>query len=305
MKLSFGKKIFLAIIGILVTSLVAFLVYTRFDELLLSALKEDYIFTWFVIAIAVSIVVISLLFSQRVDSSIRKDSSQRHAEISRRLTQNISHELKTPLASIQGYIETVIEHPDMPEETRRMFLERGLSQTRRMTGILGDLSLLNRMDDTDNIDTLFPFHPMDVMETLSLLSSEKASVIKAKGMSVRTGLPSKIELTGIESLIDSLFRNLLDNAIMYAGDGAVISISAYREGPFWHFTFADNGPGVDKEHLDHLFDRFYRVDEGRSRSNGGTGLGLSIVQNIIRRHGGTITASSNDPGLRFDFTLMR
>ena len=161
------------------------------------------------------------------------------------------------------------------------------------------------MGDTEDIDALFPMHPLDVMDTITQLSKEKAQVLQSKGMSFRTGLPSKVELNGNESLIYSIFRNLLDNAIMYAGDGAVISLSAYREGSSWHFTFADNGPGVDKEHLDHLFDRFYRVDKSRSRASGGTGLGLTIVRHAVRRHGGTITASSNDPGLRFDFTLRR
>jgi signal transduction histidine kinase len=193
----------------------------------------------------------------------------------------------------------------MPEETRIGFLSRCLSQTQRLTSLLDDLSLLNRMGDTEDIDALFPMHPIDVMDTITQLSKEKAPALQSKGMVFRTGLPSKIELNGNESLIYSIFRNLLDNAIMYAGDGAVISLSTYREGSSWHFTFADNGPGVDKEHLDHLFDRFYRVDKSRSRASGGTGLGLTIVRNAVRRHGGTITASSNDPGLRFDFTLRR
>lgn len=305
MKLSFGNKVFLSIAAVFAVIIIAVLTYLRFDNLLMSTLKEDFIFKWFGIGLIVILVVLSLLYSNKVDRDFKEDSSRKHTEISRQLTQNISHELKTPVASIKGYLETILENPDMPEETRIGFLSRCLSQTERLTSLLEDLSLLNRMGDTEDIDALFPMHPIDVMDTITQLSKEKAPALQSKGMSLRTGLPSKIDLNGNESLIYSIFRNLLDNAIMYAGDGAVISLSAYREGSSWHFTFADNGPGVDKEHLDHLFDRFYRVDKSRSRASGGTGLGLTIVRNAVRRHGGTITASSNDPGLRFDFTLRR
>ncbi len=305
MKLSFGNKVFLSIAAAFAVIIIAVLTYLRFDDLLMSTLKEDFIFKWFGIGLIVILVVLSLLYSNKVDRDFKEDSSRKHTEISRQLTQNISHELKTPVASIKGYLETILENPDMPEETRIGFLSRCLSQTQRLTSLLDDLSLLNRMGDTEDIDALFPMHPIDVMDTITQLSKEKAQVLQSKGMSFRTGLPSKIDLNGNESLIYSIFRNLLDNAIMYAGDGAVISLSAYREGSSWHFTFADNGPGVDKEHLDHLFDRFYRVDKSRSRASGGTGLGLTIVRNAVRRHGGTIAASSNDPGLRFDFTLRR
>jgi Signal transduction histidine kinase len=305
MKLSFGNKVFLSIAAAFAVIIIAVLTYLRFDDLLMSTLKEDLIFKWFGIGLFVFLVVFLLLYSNKVDRDFKEDSSRKHTEISRQLTQNISHELKTPVASIKGYLETILENPDMPEETRIGFLSRCLSQTQRLTSLLDDLSLLNRMGDTEDIDALFPMHPIDVMDTITQLSKEKAQVLQSKGMSLRTGLPSKIDLNGNESLIYSIFRNLLDNAIMYAGDGAVISLSAYREGSSWHFTFADNGPGVDKEHLDHLFDRFYRVDKSRSRASGGTGLGLTIVRNAVRRHGGTIAASSNDPGLRFDFTLRR
>ena len=288
MKLSFGNKVFLSIAAAFAVIIIAVLTYLRFDDLLMSTLKEDLIFKWFGIGLFVFLVVFLLLYSNKVDRDFKEDSSRKHTEISRQLTQNISHELKTPVASIKGYLETILENPDMPEETRIGFLSRCLSQTQRLTSLLDDLSLLNRMGDTEDIDALFPMHPIDVMDTITQLSKEKAQVLQSKGMSLRTGLPSKIDLNGNESLIYSIFRNLLDNAIMYAGDGAVISLSAYREGSSWHFTFADNGPGVDKEHLDHLFDRFYRVDKSRSRASGGTGLGLTIVRNAVRRHGGTI-----------------
>lgn len=302
MRISVGTRLFLSILAIFLAFIFAILAYLHFDIQLSSTLRDDYLFLWFGIFLIVVLVVTLLLFSLKVDRSLTAANSEENAHLRRQLTQNISHELKTPVASVQGYLETILDNPDMPEETRRTFLERSLSQTRRLSALLIDLSVLNRLDESD---ALFPFQSIDVVETLSLLSKEKAPALQAKGMSIQMDIPRMIELNGNEALIYSLFRNLLDNALMYAGDGAVITISAYRDGPFWHFTFADNGPGVPEEDLGRLFERFYRVDKGRSRANGGTGLGLSIVKNAVRRHGGTITATSNNPGLRFDFTLKR
>lgn len=302
MRISVGSRLFLSILAIFLAFIFAILAYLHFDIQLSSTLRDDYLFLWFGIFLIVVLVVTLLLFSLKVDRSLTAANSEENAHLRRQLTQNISHELKTPVASVQGYLETILDNPDMPEETRRTFLERSLSQTRRLSALLIDLSVLNRLDESD---ALFPFQSIDVVETLSLLSKEKAPALQAKGMSIQMDIPRMIELNGNEALIYSLFRNLLDNALMYAGDGAVITISAYRDGPFWHFTFADNGPGVPEEDLGRLFERFYRVDKGRSRANGGTGLGLSIVKNAVRRHGGTITATSNNPGLRFDFTLKR
>ena len=111
---------------------------------------------------------------------------------------------------------------------------------------------------------------------------------------------------GNQSLLYSVFRNLTDNAIAYAGEGTTITLSAKDEDRFWHFTFSDNGIGVPAEHLPRLFERFYRVDKGRSRKMGGTGLGLAIVKNAVLLHGGTISVR-NVPtgGLQFDFTLKK
>ena len=119
-------------------------------------------------------------------------------------------------------------------------------------------------------------------------------------------LPAHICVRGNMSLLYSVLRNLTDNAIAYAGVGTTITLTAHEEGEWWHFTFSDNGVGVGAEHLPRLFERFYRVDKGRSRKMGGTGLGLAIVKNAVLLHGGTITASNNpEGGLRFDFTLAK
>ena len=119
-------------------------------------------------------------------------------------------------------------------------------------------------------------------------------------------MPPALVVKGNPSMIYSIFRNLTDNAISYAGDGVTITLSAREDNAKWHFTFSDNGVGVPHEHLDRLFERFYRVDKGRSRKLGGTGLGLAIVKNAVLLHGGTISAANNmDGGLRFEFSINK
>ena len=119
-------------------------------------------------------------------------------------------------------------------------------------------------------------------------------------------LPATLVVQGNPSMIYSIFRNLTDNAISYAGEGTTITLTAREDMDRWHFTFSDNGVGVPYEHLGRLFERFYRVDKGRSRKLGGTGLGLAIVKNAVILHGGTISAANNiEGGLRFEFTIKK
>lgn len=313
---SLGTRLFLSITAIFVALVLAFIAYLHFDVQLSTTLRDDAFFFWFVISLAIVLVGVLLWFSRKMDSRISRSSREENAQMRRQLTQNISHELKTPVSGIQGYLETVLQNPDLPEEKRRLFLERSLAQTQRLSALLRDLSVLNRMDDADAA-ALYPFRLVDIAETLDLLRRETAPAFQARRMTLRLQTPKMIDLNGNETLIYSIFRNLLDNALTYAGEGATVTVTARRDGPLWHFTFADDGPGVPAEHLPRLFERFYRVETGRSRATGGTGLGLSIVKNAILLHGGTITATSpagpaaaapsgtSGPGLRFDFTLHR
>jgi len=191
----------------------------------------------------------------------------------------------------------------MPEAKRNQFLERTRNQARRLTSLLQDISTLNRMDYAASMITR---ERVDVSRIVADIIEESAHTLKRKQMSARNNLPQDIIVKGNQSLIYSIFRNLVDNAINYAGDGVTIEISAHEQDGYWQFTFADNGMGIDPKHLPRIFERFYRIDKGRSRSLGGTGLGLSIVKNAVIMHGGTITAM-NAPGggLLFEFTIKK
>jgi len=236
----------------------------------------------------------------------------RHSEedkqrIKRQLTQNAAHELKTPAASIHGYLESIIDNPDMSADQRQHFLERCYAQSERMNKLLLDMSMLTKLETplqpTSGIEreTL-----IDVVPIINNVLDDTSLQLQQKGIAVIQELPLHIiiasplgESEGASTLY-SIFRNLVDNVIAYATDATELRI-LYREG---EFTVSDNGPGVAPEHLAHLCERFYRVDKGRSRKLGGTGLGLAIVKNAVAAHGGTTSVEETPGGgltIRFTF----
>ena len=145
---------------------------------------------------------------------------------------------------------------------------------------------------------------VDVSVLVADIVQESEQMLARKQMRFNNCLPTDITIQGNWQLIYSIFRNLTDNAINYAGTGTTVMLSAEPQSGGWHFTFSDNGAGVPAEHLPRLFERFYRIDKGRSRDLGGTGLGLAIVKNAVVLHGGQISVTNNKGGgLRFDFTL--
>lgn len=223
--------------------------------------------------------------------------------LKRQLTQNIAHELKTPVASIQGYLETIIDNPRISEEMKQQFLQRCYAQSERLTSLLRDISTLNRLDDgSDMID----FEVVDITQLASDIMRETALEREERKMSFHNLLPERIVVKGNRSMLYSIFRNLTDNAIAYAGEETTITLEGKEVGNKWHFIFRDNGQGVPQEHLARIFERFYRVDKGRSRKMGGTGLGLAIVKNSVLLHGGTIRAANlPEGGLKFEFTIKK
>lgn len=234
----------------------------------------------------------------------RLQSTRQEQDIlKRQLTQNIAHELKTPVASIQGYLETIMENPHIDSATKDQFLSRCYAQSERLTALLRDISTLNRLDDASDMQRQ-SFDNVNISEIVQNIQKETALQLKEHHMTVHNQLPGELIVKGNSSLLYSVFRNLTDNAIAYAGDGTEITISACGHEDYWTFNFSDNGVGVPEEHLPRLFERFYRVDKGRSRKLGGTGLGLAIVKNAILLHRGTIRVKNNPTGgLCFTFTI--
>ena len=271
-----------------------------YDDNLPLALKADYTFLLYALALMIVLVIVLYGFSRKVAGMVAKVQDQESLALQKELTQNISHELKTPLAGIRGYLETMNLHPDMPDETRRQYTERSLSLTRRLADLVDDLSTLDEAER----DVLF--EEVDVAEIISQVFQDTEEDFKEKKFSLHIDIPETIPIQGNRKLLYGLFRNLADNSLRYAGEGRTVSLQARPEGRKWHFVFSDDGPGVPQESLPHLYERFYRTDKGRSRELGGTGLGLSIVYEAVSIHGGEIHPEAASPhGLMHVFTLPR
>lgn len=226
------------------------------------------------------------------------------ALLKKQLTQNIAHELKTPVSSIQGYLETIVNNPTLPREKINAFLERSYAQSNRLAHLLRDISVLTRMEEAPN---MIETEPVNLTTMMRNILNEVTLELEEKQITAHNMLPEGLTVQGNSSLLYSIFRNLTDNAIAYAGTHISITIRCFREDErFYYFSFSDTGVGVGPEHLSRLFERFYRVDKGRSRKLGGTGLGLAIVKNAVILHGGTIFAKNTPSGgLEFIFTLSK
>ena len=223
--------------------------------------------------------------------------------IKKQLTNNINHELKTPVASIRVSVETMITHRDLSEEKQMLFLQRCLTNTERLQRLLTDVSLLTRMDDGS---ASIIKEQVNLTDIINDVVEDRQIIAATKGMTIENYISRNIVMDGNPSLLEAVFNNLIDNAIVYSG-GTKIKIELIGMGSEKVvIALSDNGCGVLSEHLPRLFERFYRIDKGRSRAAGGTGLGLSIVKNAVVLHGGEITAENqNSGGLLFKMTFSR
>ena len=226
---------------------------------------------------------------------------QEKLRIKRQLTNNINHELKTPVAAIQGYLETMTTSKDMTEEERDTFIAKSYAHCQRLTQLLTDVSTITRLEDgSSRIER----ESVDLHTIVTEIASEVALLGDDKRMRMNIKLPQPMMVQGNSTLLVSIFKNLTDNAIAYSGGRDIYIKCLGEEDGLYTISFADNGIGIDEEHLQHIFERFYRIDKGRSRKLGGTGLGLSIVKNAVLFHGGDITVKNRKiGGLEFTFTL--
>ena len=211
--------------------------------------------------------------------------------------------LKTPVAAIQGYLETLLANPSLDAQRRTDFLEKSAAQTERLRRLLADISTITRMDEASQ---LIQKERVVLNDLIAEVTADMELKPADQRLRMNIDFPQQVEIVGSPSLLASIFRNLADNAAAYSG-GRDIFIRLLSDTPEeCTVSFADNGIGIGEEHLPHIFERFYRIDKGRSRKQGGTGLGLAIVKNAVAIHGGTITARERERGgLEFVFTLKK
>lgn len=230
--------------------------------------------------------------------------NEKNRLLKQEMTNNIAHELKTPVSSIRGYIETLLEQPNIAPDKQHFFLERTYSQIVRLSDLIRDITLITK---TEEASELFEKEGINIHNTLQEAIEDLHDPIIAHGISVKNEIDPKIFIEGNKTLIYAIFRNLIENSINYAGDGITIGINNYTEDcEFYYFSYYDTGRGIEESHLNRIFERFYRVCEGRSRQTGGSGLGLSIVKNAILFHKGDISAKNRkDGGLEFLFSLKK
>lgn len=278
-----------------------------YSATLSALLKADWTFLGIMIAISIAVSVLAYFITHRLGETIERinemEAEQEKTRLKRQLTNNINHELKTPVASIGVCLETLLSGINLSEEKRQELIERCYANNERLRRLLSDVSLITRMEDGN---ALIEREPVDITALIADIASELAIMPSDERLTLHTDITAPIIVEGNLSLIASIFRNLTENAIAYS-EGKHIYVSLVESTPAeYRIRFEDDGRGVEEKQLSRLFERFYRVDKGRSRQKGGTGLGLSIVKHAVQFHGGTITATNRPGGgLRFDFSLRR
>jgi Signal transduction histidine kinase len=220
------------------------------------------------------------------------------------ITNNIAHELRTPVTSMRGYLETILEHENMSEEKRKDFLEKAYRQCVRLSEIIQDVVLLSK---TTYAPQYFLVENIDLYKLVVEITEDLQEKIEANNSSVKIRISENVTIKGNRTLLTSIFRNLVTNSLKYAGIGTTIVINNYiTDENYFYFSFSDNGRGVEEKHIDQLFDRFYRASDGRTRDSGGSGLGLSIVKDAVQFHQGEVYVKNRpEGGLEFIFTLRK
>lgn len=227
------------------------------------------------------------------------------AEYRRNFVGDISHELKTPIFNIQGYIESLIEGGLEDEQVNMKFLKRAATNVERLQTIVQDLEAIARLESGEVVLEMQTFDIKDLVDEVFDDLEMKARENKVE-LIFKEGAANGFKVRADRERIRQVLTNLINNSIKYGHDGGLSKVAFYDMDKNILIEVADNGIGIPKQHLNHVFDRFYRVDKSRSRRRGGSGLGLSIVKHIIESHQQTINVRST-PGLgsTFGFTLEK
>jgi two-component system phosphate regulon sensor histidine kinase PhoR len=226
---------------------------------------------------------------------------RRLESLRRDFVANVSHELKTPITSIKGFIETLIDGAIDNRADAERFLGIMAKQADRLATIVDDLLSLAKIEQAEGTSE-FELQEIDLNEVIRLAVHACESLARERGVAIhfhpRSGMMAEINAP----LLEQAVANLLDNAIKYSGADSQVSVSVNRTASEIVISVVDHGVGIEAEHLPRLFERFYRVDKARSRKLGGTGLGLSIVKHIVSAHGGHVSVQSQ-PGVGSTFTI--
>lgn len=278
-----------------------------YSSTLQDLLEADWSFLVVMISITLVMSVVAYFTTRKLGKDIervnRYEAEQERNRLKRQLTNNINHELKTPVASIQVCLETLLSGINLSEEKRQELIERCYANNDRLRRLLNDVSLITRMEDGS---ALIGKERVVINDIIDEVAKELDMLPEDERLLLHTDFSNEVIIDGNPSLIGSIFRNLTENAIAYS-EGRNIYISLLENNDkLCRIRFEDDGKGIELKHLSHLFERFYRVDKGRSRQKGGTGLGLAIVKHAVQFHGGTITVTNRpNGGLRFEFTLSK
>ena len=270
-------------------------------------LQADRTFLFVMIAISLAMSIAAYFSTRKLGKDIERvnqfESEQEKNRIKRQLSNNINHELKTPVASIQVCLETLLSGIALSEEKRQELIARCYAHNERLRQLLNDISLITRLEEGSQ---LISTENVCINNILREISEELGVLPPEERLELHISFNEEVTLAGNNSLIGSIFSNLTKNAIAYSGGRNIYITLLENTEKLCRIRFEDDGQGVDPKHLSRLFERFYRIDKGRSRKLGGTGLGLSIVKHAVQFHGGNITATNRpEGGLRFDFTLMK
>ena len=259
---------------------------------------------WLFILIFVTVVIVAFLLTRYLKEENDKTAKQTSL-LKKQMTSNIAHELRTPVTSIRGYLETLLACPDLPKEKQHAFLERAYNQTLRLSELISDMALISKIEEKSSN---FTKTEIDLFDIAGEVFDEFSERIGSKNVIVENNLYQGTTLNANRTLIYSILRNMVENSLKYAGDNITIHLESFYDvsEKIYYVTYYDTGEGVPEEHLERIFERFYRVSEGRTRDDGGSGLGLSIVRNAVAFHNGRFRVSNRpEGGLMFNFSLSR
>lgn len=234
-----------------------------------------------------------------------ENEKQTNKRLKREMTHNIAHELRTPVSSLRGYLEALVECDDIDEDRKKLFTQRAYLQSLRLSDLLRDIGLVTKIEESPE---QIKKERLSLYDIVSDVLDEFSEKMQARAIVARNDVPVDLEIDGSPSLVYAIFRNLVENSCKYAGKNVSVVISAEKAGDEVQVRYYDTGSGVPEDMLDRIFERFYRIPGKPSedyRDDVGSGLGLSVVRNAVAFHGGTIKAVlRKEGGLEFDFRLL-